>query len=72
MKLKMEDVANLAGVKAQETNKVVLTFEKDDVEIILTSLEVWNGDRFEAGLDDDPKIDALINRLKLAQTKWVF
>ena len=59
-------------MRARETDRVKVEFTKNDVATVLTALEAWNWDRFEMGLDDDDKVNGIINKIKLAKPEWEF
>ena len=66
----METVADMAGVRAKETDKVSIEFTKEEIALLLVGIDCWEGELFMWGSDKD--FSSLKDKLKNANPDWVF
>ena len=65
--LTMETVADMAGVRAKETDKVSIEFTKEEVELLMFALDFLQSCNFI-----DKEIPIIQDKLENANPEWTF
>ena len=68
--LTMESVADMAGIKAKETDKISVEFTKDEVKTLYSGLEAYEDMSFRYG--GKLEFTDLKDKLKNAHPNWKF